>query len=119
SMLQDRFQLKAHMETRQLPAYNLVVSKDGPKIQPSGDQTPPPIVTQGPRLPCGPAPANPTPFPPLPPPGQRGGPGDPSFVRPRGAMFMMMSPTGMTMQASSVPVGNLVGMLQNQIGRSV
>jgi uncharacterized protein (TIGR03435 family) len=31
----------------------------------------------------------------------------------------MMSPTGMTMQASGVPVGNLVGMLQNQIGRPV
>src|SRR5262249_26796961 len=83
------------------------------------DQMPPPIVTQGPPLPCGPAPADPTPFPPLPPPGQRGGPGDPSFVPPRGAMFMMRRPTDMTIQASSVAVGNLVGMLQNQIGRPV
>src|SRR6266478_3717345 len=40
SMLEDRFQLKAHMETRELPIYNLVVAKDGPKIKPSEDQTP-------------------------------------------------------------------------------
>jgi uncharacterized protein (TIGR03435 family) len=116
SMLQDRFQLKAHMETRELPVYNLVVSQDGLKIKPSADQTPPPIVTQGPSLPCSPPPASPAP---LPPPGQRGGPGDPSFAPPRGTMFTMMSPTSMTIQASSVSVGNLVGMLQNQIGRPV
>jgi uncharacterized protein (TIGR03435 family) len=85
SMLQERFQLKAHMETRELPVYNLVVSKDGLKIKPSADQTPPPIVTQGPPLPCGPAPATPTPLPPLPPPGQRGV-RRPSFIPPRGAM---------------------------------
>src|SRR5262249_7275513 len=28
SMLEDRFQLKAHMESRELPIYNLVVAKD-------------------------------------------------------------------------------------------
>src|SRR5207249_3635370 len=41
SMLEDRFQLKAHMETRELPIYNLVVDKNGPKIKPAADQTPP------------------------------------------------------------------------------
>src|SRR5262249_2392044 len=41
SMLEDRFQLKAHMETRELPIYNLVVGRDGPKIKASEDQTPP------------------------------------------------------------------------------
>ena len=30
SLLEDRFQLKAHVETRDLPVYNLVVGKDGP-----------------------------------------------------------------------------------------
>ena len=119
SLLQDRFQLIAHMETRELPVYNLVVSKDGLRIKPSADQTPSPIVAQGPPLPCSPVATNPPPFPPLPPPGQRGGPGDPNFVPPRGAMFTMMSPDGMTMQASGVPVGNLAVMLQNQIGRPV
>src|SRR5215813_10905326 len=41
SMLEDRFQLKAHLETRELPIYNLVVAKDGPKLKASADQTPP------------------------------------------------------------------------------
>src|SRR5215471_15802550 len=38
SMMEDRFQLKAHMETRELPVYNLVVGKDGAKIKASADQ---------------------------------------------------------------------------------
>jgi uncharacterized protein (TIGR03435 family) len=35
ALLADRFQLKAHQETRQLPVYALVVAKDGPKFKPS------------------------------------------------------------------------------------
>jgi uncharacterized protein (TIGR03435 family) len=34
-LLADRFQLKVHQETRQLPVYALVVAKDGPKFKPS------------------------------------------------------------------------------------
>src|SRR5262249_21320644 len=56
SMLEDRFQLKAHMETRELPIYNLVVAKDGPKLKASADQTPPSFGSGGPPQPCGPAP---------------------------------------------------------------
>src|SRR5215472_4758472 len=44
SMLEDRFQLKAHMETRESPIYNLVVAKDGPKLKRSEDQTLPEIA---------------------------------------------------------------------------
>src|SRR5215471_11484502 len=66
SMLEDRFQLKAHMETRELPIYNLVVAKDAPKIKASEDQTPPALAPGGPPQPCAPAPA--TPAPALPPP---------------------------------------------------
>jgi uncharacterized protein (TIGR03435 family) len=40
SMLEDRFQLKAHMETREGQVYNLVVAKNPPKIKVSEDQTP-------------------------------------------------------------------------------
>src|SRR5215471_296196 len=65
SMLEDRFQLKAHMETRELPIYNLVAAKDGPKIKASEDQTPPPLAA-GPPQPC--APASAPPAPPVPPP---------------------------------------------------
>jgi len=35
ALLADRFQLKAHQETRQLPVYALVVAKDGPRFKPS------------------------------------------------------------------------------------
>ena len=118
SMLEDRFQLKAHMETRELPIYNLVVAKDGAKIKPSADQAPTPASLAGPLQPCGPAPAIPAP-PPLPPPGQRGGPFDPNTPLPRGAMVMMMNPSGMTMRATSAPIGNLIGLLQQSVGRPI
>jgi uncharacterized protein (TIGR03435 family) len=35
ALLQDRFQLKLHRETRALPLYELVVAKSGPKLRPS------------------------------------------------------------------------------------
>jgi uncharacterized protein (TIGR03435 family) len=37
--LVERFQLKAHTETKILPVYELVVTKDGPKFKASGDAT--------------------------------------------------------------------------------
>lgn len=119
SMLESRFQLKAHMETREVSIYNLVVAKDGPKLKTSEDQTPP-AVPQGAPQPCGPAPA--APVPPPPPfggPGQRGNPFDSNFTMPRGAMAMMFSPTGFTMRATAVPLPNLINMLQNQVGRPI
>jgi uncharacterized protein (TIGR03435 family) len=41
AMLEDRFQLKVHKETRDLPVYELVVAKGGLKMKKSEDQTPP------------------------------------------------------------------------------
>ena len=35
SMLEERFRLKAHVETRELPVYNLFIGKDGSKLKPS------------------------------------------------------------------------------------
>ncbi len=35
SLLEDRFQLKVHMETRELPVFMLGVTKDGSKLQPT------------------------------------------------------------------------------------
>ena len=34
ALLRDRFHLEAHVETKELPVYNLVVAKGGPKIHP-------------------------------------------------------------------------------------
>src|SRR5262249_20487388 len=108
--------LKAHMETRELPVYNLVVGKEGAKIKGSEDQTAPTLG--GGAQPCGPAPSAP---PPPPPPfgGERGGPSDPKFTPPLGAMMMMLNPTGLTLQASGVPVTSLIAMLQQQVGRPI
>jgi uncharacterized protein (TIGR03435 family) len=130
SLLEERFQMKAHFETRELPIYNLVVIKEG-KMKPSEDQTPPaPFAPPGitPTL-CGPAPAFPPPGagprsagPGATPFGPRGAPFDPARPpdAPRGAMMMMMNPTsGMTMSAAAVPLGNLIGMLQGQAGRPI
>lgn len=57
AMLEDRFQLKAHRETREVGIYNLVVAKVGPKMKavdapPSFDPThasppPPPLGLRG------------------------------------------------------------------------
>ncbi|MDP9051940.1 MAG: TIGR03435 family protein, partial [Acidobacteriota bacterium] len=35
ALLADRFQLKAHQETRELPVFNLVIAKGGPKFKAS------------------------------------------------------------------------------------
>jgi uncharacterized protein (TIGR03435 family) len=113
SLLEDRFQLKAHVETRELPVYHLVVGKDGPKIKRSADQTPaaPPVVLPGP---CEPAASTPPPF-----PGGRGMPFGPGNAPPRGSAFMMMSGTSMTVRATATPLAIVVGMLQQQLGRTV
>ncbi len=43
SLLADRFKLKVHFERRELPAYDLVLAKDGPKLPPPVDPTPGPV----------------------------------------------------------------------------
>jgi bla regulator protein blaR1 len=40
-LLEDRFKLKVHRETREVPVYELVVAKGGSKLKLSDDQTPP------------------------------------------------------------------------------
>jgi uncharacterized protein (TIGR03435 family) len=114
SLLEDRFHLKAHLETRELPIYNLVAAKDGPKIKRSADQTPPPFAAV-PLGPCEPVAANPPP----PFPGGRGNPFAPGTPPPRGATMMMMGPNGMTLRATATRLATMVGLLQQQLGRRV
>ena len=40
ALIEDRFRLKTHNETRALPVYNLVVTKGRPKMKRSDNQTP-------------------------------------------------------------------------------
>jgi bla regulator protein blaR1 len=39
SLLADRFQMKAHFETREMPVYELLVAKGGPKLKENPDLT--------------------------------------------------------------------------------
>ena len=97
NMLQDRFRLRSHRETREAPIYVLTVAKPG-KIKLSADQSPPPPST---------------------------GPFDPSKSPARGTALSFIAYAGgtlsatMTMVATAVPISNLVNMLQGQTGRIV
>src|SRR6185369_7653958 len=77
SMLEDRFKLKAHKETREGQVYSLAVAKDPAKIKLSDDQTPMPRQVASFPPACSPVPeAAPSPAPPVTPTGQRGDPFD-------------------------------------------
>ena len=108
SMLEDRFQLKTHMETRELPTYNLIVTKDGPKLKRSEDQTPPAIGA--PLQAC--SPVNTTQAPSLPPPPAPG-------LLPRGRLTTIPNPNGFIMQGAAMPIANLASALETQFGRPV
>src|SRR5207249_420833 len=116
SLLEDRFQLKVHSEKREVPTYNLVVAKNGPKMKLSEDQSRP--IPQGtpPPPPCTPPSATDATA------GQRGipPPFDPRGPTPRGVTRMSGSPSGgMTMTATAVPISTLVNMLQGWAGRPI
>ena len=61
ALLEDRFKLKLHRESKEIPVYALVVARGGAKIEPTkpGDCTPhdpdspPPAIVPGQPLPCG------------------------------------------------------------------
>lgn len=96
SLLEDRFQLKAHRETRDLPVYNLVLIKKGPKL--SEDQTPPDprqgfitFGSEGPSL----APL------------------------PRGAMRMVTGATTTTISGTAISISKIVMLLQGKSDRII
>lgn len=94
SLIEDRFQLKMHRETRELPVYELVVAKGGPKLKLSEDQSPIRPPERG------------APPPPIP---QRGGP------MPRGSTRMGRG----NLESSGVPLATFVTALSQQLGRPV
>jgi uncharacterized protein (TIGR03435 family) len=114
ALLADRFQLKTHRETKELPVYALVVAKNGPKLKediftPTADMPGPdakPDARPEPKEPKGPM------FTQGPGPGQMSK--DRPMVRGEG---MRMGPGQLSAQA--VPLSNLVEMLSNTLGRTV
>lgn len=94
SLIEDRFQARIHRETRELPVYELVVAKGGPKIKLSEDQSPFRPPERGA---------------PPPPPPQPGGP------TPRGSFRMGRG----DLEANGVPLANFVQSLSQQLGRPI
>jgi uncharacterized protein (TIGR03435 family) len=96
SLLQERFQLKAHRESRNLPVYNLVLIKKGPKL--SMDQTPPD-------------------------PRQRfiqfSSSRDQQATLPRGAMRLITEASGVTLSGTAIPVSQVVSLLQGRSDRMI
>jgi uncharacterized protein (TIGR03435 family) len=96
SLLEDRFQLKVHRETKQLPAYALTAAKSGLKL---------------PR----PKEAGCTDFDTLPAPAVRGA----QLPTPCGHAMVVGGPSGMIMQGGSVPMAEFVRMLSMIIGSPI
>ncbi len=96
ALLEDRFQLKLHRDTRELPVYNLVVVKDGPK--PSEDQTPPETRNRIISF----ASEN-----------------EPLSSLPRGGLRMITGPTTTTLAGTAISVQTLVMLLQGQSDRMI
>ena len=104
-VLEDRFGLKYHHETRELQVYALVAAKGGPKLKESA-------VKEG----------GDSPAPPPIPPG--GGPGGGASFGPGGAgsgprTIMRMSTQGMTLDARGTSMESLSQIISQQIGATV
>jgi uncharacterized protein (TIGR03435 family) len=105
ALLEDRFQLKIHRETRQLPVYALAISKSGPKLTPPQEGS---CVTPAPDAVPDWAGGR------IAPPG-RGQPPSPRC----GSVGVMVVPDGARMQGGKVPMAEFIRMLSMVLGRTV
>jgi uncharacterized protein (TIGR03435 family) len=96
TLLADRFKLALHRETRELPAYVLTVTRAGLK------QTPPKEGGCVALDPNGPPP-----------------PPRPGMARPCGSVIIDMSPLGLRMEGSKVPMPEFIRVLAVVMGRPV
>ena len=102
TLLEDRFKLKVHRETRELPVYDLTAAKGGIKLQPPKEGA---CITTDPNTP---------PSPPLPPPV----PGGPLTLA-CGNYGASVGPTGARIDGYRITVANLIQILSNLLGRTV
>jgi uncharacterized protein (TIGR03435 family) len=96
ALLEDRFRLKIHRETRELPVYELSAAKGGAKLLPPKDGS---CVAANPNAP------------PAPPAQEQLGP--------CGRILVSMSPVGARLAGGNVSVAELVRILSNILGRTV
>jgi len=101
ALIQDRFRLRSHREVKELPTYDLVINKGGPKIQKANDQTPP-----IPKQPTNDA-------------SRTRNAGTNPLPAPRGVLNMFNSPTGSTLQGTAVPLSYLANALAISLRRAV
>jgi uncharacterized protein (TIGR03435 family) len=99
SLLEDRFQLKAHREKRELPVYELVVGKGGSKIKLSEDQTAPDAQQSGITF-------------------ATGDQEDPTPLK-RGAMRLTTGSSDTILSANAVQISSLVSLLQSSSDRII
>jgi uncharacterized protein (TIGR03435 family) len=106
TLLKERFGMTVHRETKDLPAYALVVSKGGPKLTEAVDD--PPVTADGggpggPRVAGG--------------PGGFGGPGPRGGGPMRNGMMMMR---GMGhLEAKGIPISQFADIMSRQLSRPV
>ena len=105
SLLEDRFQLKIHRETRELPVYALVAAKSGLKLPPPKEGN---CVSPTPDAPPEWAGGR------MAPPGQ----GPPPLAR-CGEVSVMLESGGARMQGGKVAMAEFIRMLSMVLGRTV
>src|SRR5215475_8727508 len=105
SLLEERFQLRTHWSTQDLPVYDLAVAKDGLKLKKSENQTQLPPPAGNPVLHCSRKPGGPPPLP-APSTGSSGG------TEPRGPITTTFDSSGVSITSTSVMVSTLVDFLQ-------
>src|SRR5262249_62400209 len=88
SVLEERFQLRTHWSTQDLPVYDLAVAKDGLKLKKSENQTQLPPRAGNPVLHCSGKPGGPPPLP-APSTGSSGGAETPGATNPTPSFLRM------------------------------
>jgi uncharacterized protein (TIGR03435 family) len=109
TLLAQRFQLKFHRETKELPVFEVVVAKGGPKLK---ESTPEPEVPKE-------QPAKPPDAPNIARRMSLGADGCPAAQGGRGGTMMMMMPGRFRMCATNCTMEMLVNFLTGQVSRPI